>query len=299
METAPQNTESPPVRNNARGIAFMLVSSAAIIAMHAGIRHVSNQGLHAFEIAFFRNAFGVVVMLPLFLRYGTALLKVNRPGLMGFRALLNVAAMLCYFYAITIAPFADISALSFTAPIFATAMAALLLREQVGPRRWLAIFIGFAGAMVIIRPGFAQIDLGLVLTLVSSLVWGFVIILIKILTRTDSSVAITLFMGLLMTPLALVPALFVWEWPSLDQYFWLFVVGLLGTIGQFTFTEALKYAETAVVMPFDFTKLILAAGIGWIFFSETPTVFTWGGGFIIFAAATYIAIRESNTNHKP
>lgn len=296
-EAATRLTETHPiVRNNARGIALMLVSAAAIICMHAAIRHVSNEGMHAFEIAFFRNAFGVVVMFPLFLRYGSALLKVNRPGLMGVRALLNIIAMLCYFYAITVAPFADVSALSFTAPIFATAMAALFLKETVGSKRWIAILIGFTGAMVIIRPGFAEVDIGLVLALFSSLVWGFVIILIKILTRTDSSIAITLFMGLLMTPLSLIPAVFVWQWPSLDQYVWLLFIGLLGTLGQVTLTEALKYGETAVVMPFDFTKLILAAIIGWFFFLEIPTVFTWAGGFIVFAAATYIAIRESKSN---
>lgn len=270
----------------------MLVSAGAFVVMHATIRHVS-AALHPFEIAFFRNVFGVIVLTPLLLRYGLAPLKARRPGLMAVRSVFNVCAMLCFFYALSIAPLADVSALSFTAPIFATALAALALGEVVRIRRWAAILVGFGGAMVIIRPGFAQLDFGLLLTLFSSFLWAIVIVMIKVLSRTDSSLTITLYMGLFMAPMALIPALGVWRWPTMEQYAWLLLIGGLGTVAQIAFAEALKHGETSIVMPFDFFKLILAALIGWFVFSEAPTLFTVAGGLIIFASATYIAVREA------
>ncbi|MDP7602941.1 MAG: DMT family transporter, partial [Alphaproteobacteria bacterium] len=197
-----------------RGMVLMVISGAMFTAMHATIRLVSAEGpdggLHPFEIAFFRNFFGLVVLLPVLLRTGVAALRTEHFGMHALRSGMQSMAMLMFFTALTLSPLADIAALSFLAPLFATVGAALVLREVVRLRRWSALIIGFAGAMVVLGPGFQEISQGLLLVVVSSAVWGATMLIIKNLGRTDSSLTITAYMALLMTPITLVPALFVW-----------------------------------------------------------------------------------------
>jgi len=274
-----------------RGIALMLASTFFIATMHVAIRHVS-VAIHPFEIAFFRSLFALVVVLPWFVRYGLGPLRTQRIGLHALRAVFNVGAMLAFFYALSIAPLSQVTALGFTAPIFATALAALLLGEVVGLRRWSAILVGFAGVVVIVRPGLGEVGPGQLLTLGSSLSWACALLVIKTLSRTDSSVTIITYMGLLMMPLVLIPALFVWQWPNAVQLFWLVLIGVLGGAGQLCMTEALRQADTAVVMPIDFCKLLWVSALAVVIFGEIPDAFTWLGGSVIFASTLYIAYRE-------
>ncbi len=275
----------------------MLVATVSFASMHALVRHIT-QELHFFEVAFFRNFFGVVALLPLFLRYGFAPLRTNRLGLLTLRGVINIGAMFAFFYALSVTSLATVSALSFSAPIFVTILAIFFLGEVVRARRWAAIVIGFAGAMVIIRPGIIEVDFGMLAVLLSSALWAVALIVIKILGRTESSLTITVYMGVIMAPLSLVPALFYWEWPSLEQLAWLAGVGIMGSVAQLTMTEALRLGETSEVMPLDFLKLIWAAAIGYLAFGEFPDLFTWIGGLMIFASATYIAIRESKQRRR-
>lgn len=277
--------------NALRGLVLMLVSTFFFAAMHASIRYVS-AGIHPFEIAFFRSLFALVVVSPWFWREGLGLLHTRQIRLHGLRAVLNLFAMLSFFYALTITPLAEVTALGFTAPIFTTLLAALILGEVVRLRRWSAIGIGFVGTLIILRPGFEAIGLGQMLTLFSSMVWAFALLVIKTLGRTESSATIIAYMGLFMIPLTLVPASFVWQWPDGAQLFWLMLIGLLGGTGQLCVTEALRQADTAVVMPVDFCKLLWVSILAYLAFGEVPDRYTWLGGAIIFASTVYIAYRE-------
>ena len=285
----------PLAHSNAlRGIAWMLLSTLFFAAMHAVVRHVS-ASIHTFEIAFFRNLFGLLVILPWLLRLGIAPLRTNRLTTHGLRAAMNSVAMLCFFTALSLAPLTDVTALGFTAPIFATLLAVLILGERVGIRRWTAIAVGFAGVLVVLRPGFGEIGTGAVLALTAAAVWGATLIIIKDLGRTDSSVTITAYMSLMMTPITLVPALFVWQWPDPETLAWLVAIGILGNLGQLTTAQALREADTSVVMPFDFGKLVWITVIAYLAFGETPSLFAWLGGAIICASAVYIVLRERRT----
>lgn len=281
-------------RQTLRALSWMLVATVAFSSMHALVRHIT-QELHFFEVAFFRNFFGLVALLPMFLRYGSAPLRTKRIGLLTLRGVLNIGAMFTFFYALSVTPLATVSALGFSAPIFATTLAMLLLGEVVRARRWAAIVIGFAGAMVIIRPGFAEVNYGMLAVLLSSGLWALALMVIKVLGRTESSLTITVYMGVIMAPLSLGPALFVWQWPTLEQFAWLAGLGFVGAIAQWTMTEALRLGDTSEVMPMDFLKLIWAAVIGYLAFGEFPDLYTWIGGMMIFGGATYIAIRESES----
>jgi drug/metabolite transporter (DMT)-like permease len=200
--------------------------------------------------------------------------------------------MLCFFYAVSVAPLSEVTALGFSSPIFATVLAAVILGEVVRTRRWAAIGFGFVGALIILRPGFASVGTGQLLALFSALAWSCALMVIKTLGRTDSSATIITYMGLLMVPLSLGPALFVWQWPAPHEWVWLITIGVLGGIAQFCMTESLRQANTAVVMPIDFFKLVWVTVIAYLVFAEQPDLFTWIGGAIIFGSAIYIAYRE-------
>lgn len=279
---------------NLRGVLLMVLCTAFGSLTHALVRHMSAE-LHPFELAFFRNLFGVLPVLPWFMRYGLAPLQTRRFSLHALRAGLSVVAMLALFYALSITPLADATALTFTAPIFATILAVPLLGESVGIRRWAAIVFGFAGIMVLVRPGFEAVGIGLLLVLVYAALWGIALIITKKLGETDSSVTIISYFLILLAPMSAIPAAMVWQTPTFDQLLLLAAIGTSGTIAQLLLIQALKQGETAVVMPFDFLKMIWAVLLGFLLFAEVPGLFTWLGGAMIFGATTYIALRENRS----
>ena len=281
----------PPATSALKGIGFMVLACVFFGAMHVGVRHVT-QSVHPFEAAFFRNLFGLLVLVPSFVTHGLRPLRTRRFGLHLARAALNVVAMLAFFYALSITPVVLVQALAFTAPLFTAVLAVVLLGERIRARRLTAIAIGFAGTLLIIRPGVQPFEFGPALVLASAAVWGYVVILIKSLSRTDSAVTITAYMVLLMSPMTLVCALFVWTWPSGAELAVLVAIGIAGTLAQMCMTQSLRLADTMVVLPFDFTKLIWGAFFAWLLFGELIDAWTLAGALVIFSGGLYVAYRE-------
>ena len=280
-----------------RGSLLMLAATVCFSAMQGAIRHVG-EDLPPFEVAFFRNLFGLFALTPLFLRHGLRILYTSRLGGHALRGLIQAVSMLAFFTGITMIPLADVTALSFSAPLFATLLAVLFLGERVRARRISALMAGFVGVLVVVRPGVEAVGLGAVLIIASSIGWAGAMAIIKLLTRTESSVTLTAYMALFMTPITLVPALFVWQWPEPVHYAWFVMIGGLGTLGHILFAQSFKLAEASAVLPFDFTRLIWASVIGYLAFAEIPTLWAWAGGGIIFASATYIAYREARLSRQ-
>ena len=274
-----------------RGIACMVVSTVCFAVMHVAIRYVSRE-LEPAQIAFFRNLFGVFVFVPVMWQSGLGFLRTSKLALHGLRAVLNVAAMIAFFTALSLAPVAQVTALGFTAPLFAAVLSVIILGERFRLRRWSAIFVGFIGALIILRPGMVPLDTGSLLVIFAAAMWGFTLIVIKVLGRTESSLTITGYMVLLLSILSFVPALFVWKSPTPEAWAWLVFIGITGTLGQILVAQSLKETETSVVMPFDFLKLVWAAILGYLFFAEIPDQFVWIGAAIVFVAGFYIAWRE-------
>lgn len=279
--------------NVLRGACLMAGAAACYAVLHGSVRYISAE-IHPFEITFFRNLFGFIVLLPWFFMHGLKPLRTQRIGLHVLRASSNVLAMLMFFMALSMTPLALVQALGFTAPLFTTVLAIFILGERVGVRRWTALMAGFVGALIIIRPGFQPIEMGALLTVGSAAIWGFTLIIIKVLSRTDSAVTITAYMVLLMTPLSLVPALFYWAWPEPAAWFWLVVCGVSGTTAQLLMAQSFRVADATVVLPFDFTKIVWGALIGYLAFGEAVDVWTWAGAVVIFSGVIYITYRERN-----
>lgn len=277
--------------NVLRGALLMAAAAACYAILHGSVRYISSE-IHPFEITFFRNLFGFIVLLPWFVIHGLRPLRTRRIGLHLLRASSNVVAMLMFFMALSMTPLAQVQALGFTAPLFTTVLAIFILGERVRLRRWTALIAGFIGALIIVRPGLQPIDTGSVLTIVSAAIWGFTLITIKVLSRTDSAVTITAYMVILMSPLSLLPALYYWTWPDPAMWVWLVVCGVSGTVAQLLMAQSFRVAEATVVLPFDFTKIVWGALIGYLAFGEVVDIWTWIGAAVIFSGITYITYRE-------
>ena len=277
-----------------RGILLMCVSTLGFAVMHTLIRYASAE-LHPIQIAFFRNVFGFLVFLPVLAQGGIGFLRTKRIGLHAFRGLLNIGAMLMFFYALSIVEVARATALAFSAPIFAGILSVVFLGERFRMHRWGAIVAGFVGMLAILRPGLIPLELGPVLVVVSSLVWATVMIIIKVMSRTESSLAIVAYMNIFLAVYSVVPAIFVWQWPSVEGWALMAAIGITGTLGQLGLSQALAETDPTVVMPFDFLRLIWVAGLGFWIFGEIPDLFVWIGGTIIFASGFYLAWRENST----
>ena len=273
-------------------MGYMMASGLSNQAMNAMIRITAAMGVHPFEIAFFRVLFGTVFLFGMVSHVGRGALRTRRPWMHLARAVLNAASMLCFFLALTIEPMAKLSALMFTSPLFAALGAALFLREKMDAARLAGLVVGFGGALIVMRPGAGTLTLGLGLAMISSATWGAALVLIKLQSRTESSLTIAIYAAVLLLPFNGAGALFFWSWPSLQSLAWMAGIGLLGTLGQIALGNAFKHADATVVLPFDFTKLIWAALVGYAMFGEVPDVWTWTGGTVIFASSLFMAYRE-------
>jgi len=282
---------------NLQGILLMLVATSLDAVLLAAVRYLSAE-IHPFELAFWRNFIGFITLTPWFLRRGLAPFRTAQLRLHLFRAVINVGGMLLFFTALSLIPMPKAQALLFTAPLFATILAVLVLGERIRLRRLSALVVGFCGALIVIRPGFQQVDAGSLMVLGCAVLWGATMILIKYLGRRDSAVTITVYMTLLMTPLSLLPALFVWTGPSPTQLLIIATGAVAATLGQLAMAQAFRLAEMTVVMPLDFTKLIFGSILAYTLFQETIDLWGWMGAVVIFGSAFYVVYRERQVKRR-
>jgi len=275
-----------------RATVFVLTASLFFSGMGSGIR-IASEGMHPFQVAFLRNVFGFFFLLPWLLRAGVGALRTTKLHLHGLRAFFNLFSMLGFFYAISVLPLAQVTALNFTAPLFATLLAPFILKEVVGGRRIAATLVGFSGALIIIQPGVSTVDPASLLVLASAFMFAINIMIVKKLTRTESPDAIAVYMVLLLMPLSLVPALFVWQWPDLPSLLAVIAVGGIGTAGHVLFNRGFALADASYLVGFDYSKLPFVALLAWLLFNESTSGWTWVGAAVIASAGFYIARREA------
>lgn len=275
-----------------KAVGYMVCSAAMFACMAVMIRLASSQ-LHAFEIAFFRNFFGFVFALPLLMHHGMGILKTDKLSLYVGRCLIGIVSMLCGFYAIVHLPLAKAVTISYSTPLFVTILAVLFLGEMVRLRRWTAVGLGFIGVLVIMRPGADSFDANTLVALTAAVLSAIVAISIKVLSRTEKPDAIVLWTTMLWVPLSLVPALFVWTWPTGWTWAWIVAAGFFGTAGHMFWTRALKRGDASMLTPISFMQVPIVALLAWWLFDETVTAWTAVGAAIIFVANAYIAHREA------
>ena len=273
--------------------ALLVAMSAASGALMNALVRLLASGLHPFEIAFFRNLFGLLAVLPLMGSIGFVRIRVKNSGRLMLSSCGHVIAMLTFFTALVTLPLSEAAALSFTTPLFATAGAALFLGEVVRARRWTAVAIGFIGVVIVLRPDEDALTWAAGLALFSSMVFAAVALVVKHMSTREPTVSIVFYQSLFTTCLAAMPAATVWRMPVGTDWALLALLGALGTFGWLSFTRAYALAEASALTPYDFTRLPFTALFAYALFAEVPDRFTWIGGAVIFAAVVYIAHREA------
>ena len=281
----------------ARAVFYMMIAGFAATFGNATIRFVTPD-LHPFEITFFRAFLSLFVLAPMFFRAGIGSPRTKHFPFHVLRGAMQAIGMLVSHWAVAISPMAKVTALSFTGPLFATLLATLFMGERFHLRRMLALIFGFAGAVVIVQPGVIDFDLGAGLALIGAFEFAITMTIVKVMARTESSLTLTLYLGLVATPLTGIAAYFVWVTPTLVHLGWMFIFAACATVSNLAAAHAVREADMAVVMPIRFTRLIFAALIGYFLFQEIPDTYTWIGGMMIFSASMYIAFRERNVKQE-
>ncbi len=273
---------------NLRGVGWMLLATGCFAGMQASIQFVSS-AIHPFQIAFFSHLIGAVLLAPWI---SPAVLQTEQFPLHLLRAAIDTGATLLMFTSLSLIPLAQANAIGFTAPLFALLGAIIFLGEQAQPHTWIALLLGAVGMLLILRPGFEIISLGTLLMLAGSATLGSVLLIIKLLSKTDSALTINAYTVLLLTPLLLGPALLVWQTPTIIDLICLGFVAALMVGGHLAMTQAFVEADMTTVLPVEFVQLLWASGLGLLLFSETPEPWIFVGGLLIFSGSVYAASQE-------
>ena len=288
-----------PLRDGLRALppgvpaALLMIVGAACVATQNGLIRAVSIEIHTFEVVFFRNLFGLIAMLPLLSGIGLGMFRARAPGRLMLMSIWHVLGMVCYFLAIAYLPLAEVTALAFSKPLFATIGAALVLHEIVRARRWSAVAIGFLGVLIVLQPGAQAISPYAALVLLSAVLGAATTLLIKRLTATEAISTIVWYQALFATVLALPLCLLEWRMPDPMGWLLLIAIGALGTVSWLTATRAFFLIDASAVVPFEFLRLPFAALVAYLWFAEVPSVWTWLGGALIFGTSIYIAQREA------
>jgi drug/metabolite transporter (DMT)-like permease len=275
-----------------QGALWTVIASFCVVAFTAIGKYLTAE-MSVPMITFFRCVFGVLFIIPWVARVGLAGLATKRPVLLVARGINTLIGLYCVFFAVSLIPLADVVAIQYSKPIFASLAAVLILREVMYGARWHALLIGFIGMLMIIRPGFAEWNVGVLLALGAMAAGAFTTISVKLMTRTEPPDRIVAYTLLVMTLGSIIPALLYWQTPSLEQLLWLVLLGGLATGFQRSVARAYAAADATVVLPFEFVRLLIAIAFGSFIFGEALDGWTWAGGTVIFIASFYVVRAEA------
>lgn len=266
--------------------AFALgCTGAALFALMTLAVRMADGQVHPFEVTFFRAFFGLVAILPIVAWRGPAHFRTRRLGDHFVRSLTGIGSMWCGFWALSRIPMAEVVAISYLAPLIATAAAAWTLGEHVAMRHWLAIMAGFVGVLLVAKPQQATgISAGVLAALGSAVFSASSYVSIRRLASTESAGQIVLWSNLIWVFLAVPPAIGVWAPPSMGTWLWLGMAGLSGTIGHLFWARALRLSHVSRITPLSFLQLPLASAAGHVLFHERIGALSTIGGAIIIGA---------------
>ncbi len=249
------------------------------IAGREGLRDVN-----VFEVMELRSVLGFCMLLPIIhFNGGLAAMKTARFGAHVTRNLVHYGAQLGWFFALTLIPIGQVVAIEFTMPIWTAILAVALLGERMTVWKIAAIMLGLIGVLVIVRPATGAVEPGQLIALAAAVGFGSSIVLVKFLTRTESTLAIIFWMAVIQSAAGFVPTLFVWSWPAAHTWGWILAIAFCGTFSHFCMARAMLYADATIVVPMDFLRVPLTATLGWLLYSEQLDLFTVLGAAMILS----------------
>lgn len=279
------------------GILWMLVTGLCFVTVTAIVKHVGT-GVPSPEAAFIRFLVGLVFFLPMLVKVPRMGFTPRQYGLFALRGAAHSVGVICWFYAMTQIPIADVTALNYLNPVYVTVAAALLLGEPLPPRRMVAVGAALIGALIILRPGFQEIQSGHVAMLFTALFFAGSYLTAKVLSEQADAGVIVAMMTLCVT-VALAPiAALVWVTPSLSEVAWLAGAAFFATVAHYTMTLAFACAPLTVTQPVTFLQLVWASILGAVVFGEAVDAFVLLGGALILGAVTFITWREARARRR-
>ncbi|NNE80120.1 MAG: DMT family transporter [Silicimonas sp.] len=293
----PDGTASPTIAPPSAprplvGVLWMLTTGILFVAVTAAVKHGAAE-LPAAQSAFLRYALGLVFLIPAIGPLRHTRLTSRQWKLFGLRGVAHMFGVVLWFYAMTRITIAEVTAMNYMAPVYITLGAALFLGERLAARRLIAVGIAFVGALIILRPGVRELSDGHLAMVLAAITFAVSYLTAKRMAD-ELPASVVVAMLSLIVPLGLMPlAIAVWQWPTPQEYAWLFLVAFFATAGHYTMTRAFAAAPVTVTQPVTFMQLIWSVLLGLLLFGEGIDGWVVVGGSLIIASTTFIAIREA------
>ena len=271
------------------GLYYTLISVICASIMVIIVK-VLSETINIYSILFYRGFFGFILVTFLLIKIKTNQLYTKKIHVHFLRGAINAAALFSWFNALVLSPLAEVSAIGNAAPIFATLLAILLLREKIFFKRILAIILGFIGVLMIVKPGNLQIEIGYYYALIAAVLWGFLVIFLKSLSKTENFFSVIFYFQLFL--FVSFGIFFYQEIEAINRnnFFWLLAMALFGNLSQLFYFQALKYKDVTYVTPFEYLRFVIITILAIIFFNENPTLSTYLGSLVIFVGMLIISV---------
>ena len=283
------------MNNNVKAILLTLSGSFFAVLMEALIRSAQYDS-NVYTIGFLRFFFGLLIIFPYIIKNKFTTYKTKNFKFYFIRGFLNLPMMILGFGALIYVPFEQFKAMNFLSPIIVVLLSFIIFREKILMFRIIALIIGFVGMLIIIRPGYVDLNIGTIMILTSLIFWSFIIILSKFVSKDDSPITMVTYQYTLMTIFALPLAIYFWEMPSIMSFVYVFIAAISGTVLHLSLALSYKYADLSVTQPIWFSGLIFGSAFGYFMFQELPDFWTWIGGIVVFSSVLLITYKEKTSN---
>lgn len=278
--------------------AFWAVMITLVSVTNDILMRFLGAGLDVIQISFFRFFFGMLAVIPLMLSHGTTLFKTSRPWMHFWRAILGVGAIGGACWSVNLMPLSDNTIIMSSQPFFFLPMAVIFLREKVDLSRWIAILIGFIGLLIMFQPGAEALRIVAIVPIAAAILFAMSDVVAKKMVTTENTHTMLFYFAIGTTLITLVPAILVWQTPSLYQLAMLALLGIGGNLIQVCMIRAFSATEASALSPFRYVEFVFAALFGFVFFMEIPTMVTLAGASFIIAGTAYISYYETRKDRK-
>ena len=277
---------------NFKAIMLALIASFCAVLMSVFLK-LAQEDSNVFTIGFLRFFFGLLLITPIIIRSNFKIYNTINFKLHILRCIINVPMMIFGFAALTYIPLEQIKAIGFLSPILVVILSVIFLGERIYLIRTFSLILGFIGTLIILRPGFIEINIGVYMVLASALLWSCVIIITKFMSKNDSAMTILTFQYTFVTLFTLPLAIIYWNNPSFISLIYTLLAAIVGTVLHLCINNAYKLSDLSIIQPVWFTQLVFASFLGFIIFGSLPDFFTWIGAILVFISVLIITYREN------
>lgn len=277
---------------NFKAIMLALIASFCAVLMSVFLK-LAQEDSNVFTIGFLRFFFGLLLITPIIIQSNFKIYNTINFKLHILRCIINVPMMIFGFAALTYIPLEQIKAIGFLSPILVVILSVIFLGERIYLIRTFSLILGFIGTLIILRPGFIEINIGVYMVLASALLWSCVIIITKFMSKNDSAMTILTFQYTFVTLFTLPLAIIYWNNPSFISLIYTLLAAIVGTVLHLCINNAYKLSDLSIIQPVWFTQLVFASFLGFVIFGSLPDFFTWIGAILVFISVLIITYREN------